>query len=804
MWCASANAVLTNCHLTRNAAHSSGGGAYSGTLNNCALTGNSASESGSGAEGSILNNCTLAGNSAYTGGGASDSTLNNCTLTGNSAEYGGGAYAGTLNNCTLVGNSAYAGGGVYYSTLNNCIVYYNTAARGPNYDSYSTLNFCCTTPLPGGGTENITADPQLASASHLSADSPCRGAGGTAYATGTDIDGEPWATPPSIGCDEYRSGSVTGALAVAITARWTNVAVGFELDLMGAINGRVTASAWDFGHGAVLSNQPYATHAWNVPGDYPVVLRACNETSPDGVSATFAIRVVVPPVHYVDAVSTTPVSPFTNWHAAAQSIQDAVDAATVPGALILVSNGVYGAGGMAVAGLMTNRVAVYKPLTLTSVNGPEFTFIRGCQAPGTSNGDGAIRCAYLTRGAVLSGFTLTNGHTRANSGWQQEQSGGGVWCESTNALVTNCLLTGNSAQSWGGGAYGGTLSHCTLTPNSASYGGGASGCTLNDCTLIGNSGDHGGGASGCTLYNCTLTGNRAFWEGGGVSAFPRGNPSTLYNCTLTENSAGLSGGGASGCTLHNCTLTRNSVPGSVPVPVGMFPGSGGSGGGASGCTLYNCIVYYNTATNSPNYDSRNSTLNFCCTTPLPSTGFGNITNEPLFVDQLNGNLRLQRDSPCVDAGNNACVSGGTDLDGSLRIARLRVDMGAYEYQGAGISPCIGWLQQYGLPTDGSADYTDSDHDGLNNWQEWQADTDPTNAASCLHLTLLSNTPPVAVVFSTSAARLYTLQRCTNMTATAVWTPVPGQTDIPGNGDVLTLTDTNPPAPAFYRVSVRFP
>ncbi len=60
----------------------------------------------------------------------------------------------------------------------------------------------------------------------------------------------------------------------------------------------------------------------------------------------------------------------------------------------------------------------------------------------------------------------------------------------------------------------------------------------------------------------------------------------------------------------------------------------------------------------------------------------------------------------------------------------------------------------------------------------------------------------------SAARLYTLLRSPTLSRsdapTPPWTPLSGQTDVPGNDGVLTLTDTNPPAPAFYRVSVRFP
>ena len=88
-----------------------------------------------------------------------------------------------------------------------------------------------------------------------------------------------------------------------------------------------------------------------------------------------------------------------------------------------------------------------------------------------------------------------------------------------------------------------------------------------------------------------------------------------------------------------------------------------------------------------------------------------------------------------------------------------------------------------------------------------ADTNPTNAAACLRLTVLSSDPPTVVAFSSSVALVYTLLGCRKLVASPVnslWTPVPGQTDMPGTGGVLTLTDTNPPAPAFYRVTVKFP
>jgi hypothetical protein len=68
----------------------------------------------------------------------------------------------------------------------------------------------------------------------------------------------------------------------------------------------------------------------------------------------------------------------------------------------------------------------------------------------------------MTNGAVLAGFTLTHGHTRIDGDLENEQSGGGVRCESTSAVLSNCVLTGNGAGTFGGGASGGTLYNCTL------------------------------------------------------------------------------------------------------------------------------------------------------------------------------------------------------------------------------------------------------------------------------------------------------------------------------------------------------
>ena len=527
------SSVLNNCTLTGNSANS-GAGAENCTLRNCVATGNSAEWSGGGAHNSTLTGCTLAGNSAESGGGAQACALHNCFLTQNTARLGGAANEGTLNNCTAVGNSARYGGGVYGSKLTNCIVYFNDGSDWANYDATTTLSYCCTTPQPSAGPANLAADPQLAGGSHLSASSPCRRAGSSVFVSGVDIDGEPWATPPSIGCDEYYLGAMGGPLNVDFVTAFTNVAVGQPIAFKAVIDGRASASVWTFGDGAFVTNRPYADHAWAAPGDYAIFLSAYNDAHLQGVSATGMVHVVTRPVHYVAADSGHPLPPYTSWETAATNIQNAIDAATVAGALILATNGIYSTGGRAVRNTVTNRVALTKPVTVQSINGPDVTVIRGGGDDAT--GERPIRCAYVGSGAVLSGFTLTNGINANPVICNPDSAGGGAWCEFSGTL-TNCIITGNSA-CLAGAAYGGRLYSCALIDNGAAWtGGGAVDATLYSCLLERNGAKFVGGASGGTLYNCTLRSN---WSSG------------YYK-------AGGYGGGAAGSTLYYCTLVSNAV-----------------------------------------------------------------------------------------------------------------------------------------------------------------------------------------------------------------------------------------------------
>jgi len=215
-------------------------------------------------------------------------------------------------------------------------------------------------------------------------------------------------------------------------------------------------------------------------------------------------------------------------------------------------------------------------------------------------------------------------------------------------------------------------------------------------------------------------------------------------------------------------------------------------------------VYYNTGALGANYDSSGrSGLNYCCTTPLPGSGLGDFTNAPLFVDQAGGNLRLQSNSPCINAGINAFAPAGLDLDGHPRIAGGTVDVGAYEFQAPASLLSYAWLQQYGLPTDGSADYVDPDGDGLNNWQEWRAGTDPTNALSVLRLmTPVPGPSGLTVSWQGVGTRTYFLERSTNLGVAPVFLAL--SSNIVGQVGSTTFLDTNTAGigPVFYRVGVQ--
>jgi hypothetical protein len=111
-----------------------------------------------------------------------------------------------------------------------------------------------------------------------------------------------------------------------------------------------------------------------------------------------------------------------------------------------------------------------------------------------------------------------------------------------------------------------------------------------------------------------------------------------------------------------------------------------------------------------------------------------------------------------------------------------------------------WLERYGLSTDGSADYLDFDSDGIPNWQEWRAGTDPADPLSVLKLLAPVYSPAgVLLRWNSQTNVTYRIERADNLSAPIAWTVV--RTNVPGKAVETTFIDTRmaPGGSAFYRV-----
>lgn len=229
-------------------------------------------------------------------------------------------------------------------------------------------------------------------------------------------------------------------------------------------------------------------------------------------------------------------------------------------------------------------------------------------------------------------------------------------------------------------------------------------------------------------------------------------------------------------------------------------------------------VAYSNVQGGTNNSTRNATA-------VLINGPGNIDLDPMFASLAATNFHLLPGSPSIDAGTNVllfvtnfAIAVADDfegvprpLDGNLdQLARY--DMGAYEL----LNPAAdsnndgipdGWTWQYELdPAGPNIASGNPDGDSHDTFQEWIADTDPTDAGSFLRIMPATNGATFVLSFLSSSNRLYTLSSATNLANTnTVWNNVVGQVDVSGSGALQTLGDTNPAAPQkFYRVGVRVP
>lgn len=130
------------------------------------------------------------------------------------------------------------------------------------------------------------------------------------------------------------------------------------------------------------------------------------------------------------------------------------------------------------------------------------------------------------------------------------------------------------------------------------------------------------------------------------------------------------------------------------------------------------------------------------------------------------------------------------------------DFGLYAMDGLDDSWQVGY---FGVGNTNAAPDLDVDGDGFDNLGEYIADTVPTNLFSFLRIIAMSNQPAARLVLVPSSPnRAYALDAAPDLLS-GPWSPVPGQTNVPGTGSILAMPDTGvPPPTAHYRVRAMIP
>jgi len=293
--------------------------------------------------------------------------------------------------------------------------------------------------------------------------------------------------------------------------------------------------------------------------------------------------------------------------------------------------------------------------------GNSFTVVNGSATNGT---------------AIIDGLTVTGGNADQSFGALEtpRRSGGGMFNNAGSPTLSNINFSGNSADTFGGGMYNFDGSSPSLI----------------NLSFSGNSARTGAGMSNDTdsspaLTNVSFSGNAAVALGGGMENFSNSNPA-LTNVSFSGNSAGR--GGAMRNEAQAEPLIRNSVfwnnqssavssdpwelsisnVDSIPdIRFSLVQGCNPGGIWTASCGT-------NAGNNLSDQDPR-------FITPV----------NPINAPTLTGNLRLQLNSPAMDAGNNALIPSGvtTDLDGNARIIGGTVDLGPYEVVYFTVTPSAG-------------------------------------------------------------------------------------------------------------------
>ncbi len=722
-----ANTENETCVLSgftiRNGTGSRGAGVSGGnygartqaTLRNNVITGNS----GGGVvffDGLIENN-VLTGN---TNGGLSycDGVVRNNVVVRNAGTGGLWSCGGMVVNNTIADNS---GAGLTYcdGSIHSCIVWGNLGEGGVQIDGGSIPTFSSIQNWTGGGEGNIAAFPYLVNPLkgdyHLATCSPCIDSGYPASA----YQNEPQPNGGRINMGAYGN-----------TSEATSRSPDTDRDGL--------PDDWE---------KHFFSNLFQGPNDDPDNdLKVNADEYRRGANPA---RLVM---RHVDA-SVPSSGDGTSWQSAFKTIQEGINAAS-EWDTILVAEGTY----------VENINFKGKNITLASTDPLNSAVVEKTIIDGNEAGSVLTFSGSEDETCVLTGFTIRNGmavygggicggaeyiHTHAtiqnnvitgNSaslpGEDDGSAGGGLcFCD---GIIQNNTISGNSAsateefwESAGGGlAYcDGIIRNNSITSNSASasdefadnQGGGLAYCNgaIRSNIIAENSapGEDGGGGGlaycAATVQNNTIRGNSAAYGGG--LGFCRG---AIIESNIIRGNQGMWGGGLGWCQgriIQNNTVVANSAE--------------DYGGGLAGCAgIHNCIIWGNTSARGGQIYDIDGLIppSHSCIQDWTGGGEGNISENPLFVNEASGDYRLKSTSPCRDKGLDYYWFAWPqrDADGNCRVFGDRVDMGCYEY-GASPDSDGDLLSDADEPTQGTDAFSDdSDGDGLRDGLEVLRGTNP--------------------------------------------------------------------------------
>lgn len=152
-------------------------------------------------------------------------------------------------------------------------------------------------------------------------------------------------------------------------------------------------------------------------------------------------------------------------------------------------------------------------------------------------------------------------------------------------------------------------------------------------------------SSSVEFENCIFSGNRSFQSGGGLVNW-NNDSAVVYNCTFSGNKARYDGSG-----VHNIN---------------------------SATIVTNTIFWDNSSSVYNNGNDDDLQISYSCVQG-GFEGEGNISDDPMIVELVNGSFCLLPESPCVNQGNNE-TGNMLELDflGNIRVQDDFVDMGAVE------------------------------------------------------------------------------------------------------------------------------